>query len=198
MYGVVLPKIKKAREEHNLKPMKVPKCYYADLDPGNFVMENLKDNQFQLIKSKDNGKTCVTSLFTYLNCHAFSKGMDEGEVKAFIEALAEFHASMYFLMVQHPGGKAGFLNEHEGLKGVKQFDEATEAMMRRSADQTLDTIEAIVRDFMGNQTADKIAKFRPHAYKKWADGLCKPWGDFRTIVHGDSWFNNAMFRYGSI
>ena len=60
MYGVILPKIKKAREEHNMKTLKAPKCYYADLDPGNFIMENLKDNEFQLIKSKENGIRILT------------------------------------------------------------------------------------------------------------------------------------------
>ncbi len=55
MYAMILPKVQKAREEHNLKAIKLPKCYYADPDPGKLVMENLKDNEFQMIKSKENG-----------------------------------------------------------------------------------------------------------------------------------------------
>ena len=55
MYGVVLPEIAKARDKHQLKPLKVPRCYYTDLESGIFIMENLKENGFPLIKSKDNG-----------------------------------------------------------------------------------------------------------------------------------------------
>ncbi len=120
--------------------------------------------------------------------------MDEGEVKAFIEALAEFHASMYFLMMQHPGGKEKFCKDYEGLAGIKPFDENTEKMMRGNIEQTLTTIEAVVRDLVNDATADKIGRFKPLAYKKWVDAFSNPWGDFGTIIHGDSWFNNAMFR----
>ncbi len=120
--------------------------------------------------------------------------MDEGEVTAFVEALAEFHASTYFLMMKHPGGKEGFLEDYPGLSGVNPFDENMEHMMRSSIEQTLTSIEAIVRELVDDKTADKIAKFRPHAYGNWVDAFTLPWGDFATIIHGDSWFNNVMFR----
>ena len=56
LYGIVLPEVAKIRASHNLKPLKVPTCYYADRESGTFIMENLKDSGYQLIKSKEDGK----------------------------------------------------------------------------------------------------------------------------------------------
>ncbi len=120
--------------------------------------------------------------------------MDESEVKAFVEALAEFHASTYYVMSQHCDGKSGFLNDHKGLKCIKDFDPNHGAMMRQSNDHIQSNIEAIVRELVDDNTANKIQRFRPHAYDIWCEKFMKPHGKFQTIIHGDSWFNNAMFK----
>ena len=56
MYEVILPMIAKAREDHQLKPVKVPECFYTEDNPGIMIMENLKDQGFGGIESKENGK----------------------------------------------------------------------------------------------------------------------------------------------
>ncbi len=58
LYSVIIPMANKAREEHGLKPIKVPKCLYAEGDPGILIMNNLKDKGFGLIKSREDGE-CV-------------------------------------------------------------------------------------------------------------------------------------------
>ncbi len=55
VYSVVLPMANKTRVEHGLNPIKVPKCFYADINAGVLIMNNLKDKGLGLLKSKDDG-----------------------------------------------------------------------------------------------------------------------------------------------
>ncbi len=52
LYAIFLPMLDKIRKEHKLKPIKVPQCLYADIDPGTLIMENLKDKGFGLTKTR--------------------------------------------------------------------------------------------------------------------------------------------------
>ncbi len=136
---------------------------------------------------------CVVMFLS--NVKSRISGMDEGERIAFVEALAEFHASTHYLMSEHSEGKEGYLNDFEDLRCIKDFDATTEGMMKGSIHQGMGTLEAIARELLDDKIANKISAFEPHAYERWYEGFIKPYGHFQTIIHGDAWINNAMFRY---
>jgi hypothetical protein len=55
LYGIILPLIKKAREEKGLKPIQIPESYYCQHEPGVLIMGNLKDSGFDLLKNQKDG-----------------------------------------------------------------------------------------------------------------------------------------------
>ena len=118
-------------------------------------------------------------------------GMDHWERRAFLEALAELHASTYYLMSKHSGGMQGYLDEHQDLVYIKEFDPEEDVMMIKDC---VATLEALACELIDGKTADKIKKFEPHAFEKWHEAYIKPYGEFQTIIHGDAWINNAMFK----
>ncbi len=53
----------------------------------------------------------------------------------------------------------------------------------------------LVEEHHSKELADKIYKYKPHAFFAFFDAWMSPFGNFTTIVHGDAWANNAMFKY---
>jgi 5-methylthioribose kinase len=176
VYAVILPMINKTRMEKDLKPVKVPKCFYSEVDPGILIMENLKKADFKLIKSKE-------------------YGMDEGELTLFLEALAEFHAAMYHVMTTIEGDKATFLEKYPTLWGLNEMNPAIKGMFKESQQAVTDTIAKIAKEYFGQDVHDRMVAWKLNSFDIWYNTFLKPVGKFTTIVHGDAWANNAMFMY---
>ncbi len=122
--------------------------------------------------------------------------MNDSELKHFLEGLAEFHATNYFLATSHPGGMEGFFDDNECLKGVKPMDGSqVDAYLRAQCEGTLSTVIDICRNLNESEIADKIEKFKPYAFGKVKEAGKDVVGYFKTIIHGDYWVNNCMFKY---
>ena len=64
----------------------------------------------------------------------------------------------------------------------------------------IDNAIDIAKDYINHQAAEKVIKFKPKAFqifkKKFFDysEATDSKEGYQTIVHGDAWQNNAMFR----
>ncbi len=88
--------------------------------------------------------------------------MDEGEVKHFLEALAEIHASGYHLMATYQnGGKNGFLADFSFLKRIKTIGEGLEQGFKTAITTIMsDLAEAIAEEEeFGPEVSRKIKKY---------------------------------------
>ncbi len=167
--------ITKARKEKKLKTIKIPKCWYAECDPGILVMENLKDKGFGLINDS-------------------KQGFAKDEMKAFLEALGEFHASTYYLISTYPGGKDNFLAEHPTMKEMKSLGPEMEKSFKDGIDVMVEAVSDMCKTYVSEDLAKKVMQVKPYAFHNFNDAWLKTYGNFTTIIHGDSWANNAMFK----
>ena len=108
--------------------------------------------------------------------------------------MAEFHASTYYLCNSYPGGKDAFLADHKILKGLKPFDATTKKAWRQAVTQVLEGASWIAKEYLGQEIADKVMGMIPYSFNAFMDARLNPYGNFQTIIHGDSWANNAMFK----
>ena len=79
-YDVILPKLETERNEKGLEKLALPKCFYAHPDPGVLVMNNLKDDEFEMLKDKPSN---------------LRKLRQDDNIILFIKCLASLHASTY-------------------------------------------------------------------------------------------------------
>ena len=89
-YGVIMPLLEKERKIKGLGNLAIPKCFYTHPDPGVLVMNNLKDDSFDLRKNQP---------------ESMSKNLHEDATILFMKSLASFHASTHHLVEQT--GKEG-------------------------------------------------------------------------------------------
>ena len=89
-YGVIMPLLEKERKIKGLGYLAIPKCFYTHPDPGVLVMNNLKDDSFDLRKNQPEN---------------MSKNLHEDATILFMKSLASFHASTHHLVEQT--GKEG-------------------------------------------------------------------------------------------
>ncbi len=87
--------------------------------------------------------------------------MNEEEIKHWLEALAEFHASTYHLLTSYKnGGKDGFLADNPSLKGIRSIGGALEAGFKIGITTMMNDLGAALaeeKDF-GPEVANKIKK----------------------------------------
>ena len=88
------------RSKLNLKPLAIPKCSFALLDPGVFVMTNLKDMGYEMLKNQ-----IKDALF---------RGLQDSDLRLFLEALGSFHATMYRVLNEN-GGPETILEKYPTL-----------------------------------------------------------------------------------
>ena len=84
-YGVIMPLLEKERKVKELGNLAIPKCFYANSDPGVLVMKNLKDDCFDLRKNQPK---------------SMSKISQEDANILFLKSLASLHASTHHLVEQ--------------------------------------------------------------------------------------------------
>ena len=51
------------------------------------------------------------------------------------------------------------------------------------------------RDYIGQEAFEKMENFKHRAMSCFTKGFKEPYGDFQTIIHGDPWINNAIFKF---
>ena len=84
-YGEIMPLLEKERKVKELGNLAIPKCFYANSDPGVLVMKNLKDDCFDLCKNQPK---------------SMSKISQEDANILFLKSLASLHASTHHLVEQ--------------------------------------------------------------------------------------------------
>ena len=91
-YNIFQKQAMDLRSKLKLKPLATPKCSFASLDPGVFVMNNLKDSGYVMLKNQ-----IKDALF---------RGLQDSDLKLFLEALGSFHATMYRVLDENGGPEA--------------------------------------------------------------------------------------------
>ncbi len=71
----------------------------------------------------------------------------------------------------------------------------TEEMIKKNLGGAISNIDTLAKEYMEPSIADKFAAIVPKLWDIFTDGINKPCGLFRTLTHGDSWANNAMFKH---
>ena len=84
-YDVILPKLQIERSKRGLEKLPIPKCFFANPDPGAVIMNNLKDDGFEMLKNKP---------------EKFRRLYQEDHIILFLKLLASLHASTYHLIDQ--------------------------------------------------------------------------------------------------
>ena len=91
-YNILQKQGFETRSKFEMKPLAIPECFYACMDPGVLVLSNLKDLGFDLLKNQiENGML---------------RGLQDSDLKLYLEALGSFHATMYKVVEDNGGVKA--------------------------------------------------------------------------------------------
>jgi len=178
-YGVIIPLIEKERKLKGLGNLPIPKCFYANPDPGVLVMKNLNDDCFDLRKNQPEN---------------MSKISQEDATILFMKALASLHASTHHL-VEQTGGCKSFLDTYPDLKHIPTMpDEVQWEIFKKSLEATIEEGIELTKGQMNENSIIKLAKFKSIAWETVDNSYYETIGDYQTLNHGDAWQNNAMFR----
>ena len=93
------------------------------------------------------------------------------------------------------GGRDAFLEKYPTLEKVNQFSEESAAFFRKSTDDICENMGLIAKDFISAEAGEKLDAYKDRLWEEFDIGFFEPYGDFQTIIHGDSWANNAMYLY---
>ena len=55
-YTWLIPALQKTRSERNLKPLAFPKCLYSSLEDSILILENMKEQNYQVVEKKPESK----------------------------------------------------------------------------------------------------------------------------------------------
>jgi len=196
-YGVILPLLEKERKLKGLDDLAIPKCFYAHPDPGVLVMNNLKDNSFDLLKQNSLGNG--TS--------------QEEQIIIFIKALASLHASTHHLIEQN-GGKDSFLEAYPESHASPKMPDESAAVFKKALEDTIEDGIRMSKGQINENTENNLEKYKSIAWETRSEMALKnlgkyksiAWqtvddsyyysiGDYQILSHGDCWLNNAMFRF---
>ena len=178
-YVEILGQANELRSKMKLKSLAIPKCLYGLPDPGVLIMNNLKDLGYDLIKNQTGSKM---------------RGLQDEDLTLFLQALASFHAST-FQIIQESGGQDAFLQKYPTLANNLPLNKEFETMFKKEFNNNCENFALTARDFIDDKTSEKILKFKKKIWSCFEKGFHQPYGDFHSIIHGDSWVNNAMFRF---
>ena len=109
------------------------------------------------------------------------------------KTLCKQYKHLYLL---HIGGRKAFLNAYPEFNfKVSEMPHDSAIIFRRALESTVqDGIDITKNDINENATVNLI-NYKPIAWKTVDKSYHTSIGDFQTLIHGDSWQNNAMFRY---
>ena len=98
------------------------------------------------------------------------------------------------------GGVKKILDAYPSLERINPLKEDILAMIEKSILGSIDNAIDIAKDYINHQAAEKVIKFKPKAFQTfkkyffdYSEATDSKEG-YQTIVHGDAWQNNAMFR----
>lgn len=118
--------------------------------------------------------------------------MDE-KVTLFLEALASFHASTH-QMLASVGGIEAFLKNYPSLRQVNPMAPEFTTDWRSNMEGGLETTAKIAKEYINEEVSIKVANWKDKIWQTFYDGFFTPCGDYQTIIHGDAWQNNVMFK----
>ncbi|XP_046684248.1 uncharacterized protein LOC124370012 isoform X2 [Homalodisca vitripennis] len=150
----------------------VPKSYFSPIF-ATIVLEDLKQQGFKMADK--------------------SQGLDFDHCRLYVTAVAALHAVSYEVLKEHPEFIESIGKEKLFSHGL-QVTYGLQKMLRNGMRCLFEYIEAvdkfkkysnIIKDSSGSlyDTVAEVVKPREE--------------DFNTMIHGDSWTNNMLFRYGN-
>ncbi|XP_067005789.2 uncharacterized protein [Anabrus simplex] len=167
----ILPSMYKLLEE--VKPGEYQpfsaKCLYFGEDPVHFlVLEDLRHSGFTLVDRR--------------------KGMDLTHCTLALRTLARFHASSLALLEANPS----ILQNHQ----YSLYTEELREDLTPFYESPLKSLENTVLKWPGYEKyAEKIKNIRKNIYDRIMDTVRAKDGELNTLIHGDCWSSNMMFRY---
>eukprot|EP00096_Caligus_rogercresseyi_P011259 TRINITY_DN4377_c0_g1_i1.p1 TRINITY_DN4377_c0_g1~~TRINITY_DN4377_c0_g1_i1.p1 ORF type:complete len:441 (+),score=54.64 TRINITY_DN4377_c0_g1_i1:151-1473(+) len=131
-------------------------------------------------------------------------GLDKDHVECVLKWMAELHGTGYLLFKKYPGGHESWKKNNFFAEPIHSdfFDSASESILQVFYDNLSDLKngssknDAMIEDFI-----TKIKAFfndLPEGVtlsKKSRDLFYESRTEFKTLIHGDPWFNNMLFKY---
>ena len=177
-YNVILPKLNERLQAANQAPLRFPKIFYSSAEFGKevIILEDMRLRNFKMVDKK------------------FS--LDAAHAKLVIQEAARLHSAS--LLLQEHEQLESLHDKYEFLKNLflksecPFFHKAFEGVFVSCVNTT-----ATILSYFDKY--DKVAKVlrdsAPRAFEIMAtvgDGAAKP---FQTLIHGDCWTNNLLFRF---
>jgi len=176
-YENLAPKLQTLRTAAGLMPLKLPKVFYTNIDNGSIVMENLK-NKLSLVPKSP-------------------KGISRNCIEQLLVELAKYHATTYHFLQTVPGGIEKLLASKSFLqqKSTFEFFPSMKEMNKKYLVQIIDTASRIIARAGHEELSQALKQQESVAWEKQrrastASDDCK----FRTLIHGDFWYNNVMVK----
>jgi len=176
-YKNLEPKLQALRKAVGLEPLKTATVYYTNMEDGSIVMENLKKKFGLLPKSP--------------------KGIPNNCIEKLLAGLAEFHATTYHYLQTVEEGSEKLLEAHTFLKPKNLFEmnPAMEEMNKKFLVQSYTTASSIVLKAGHQELSQAVKKEEGLVFEK-ERAAAKPAKTckFKTLIHGDFWYNNVMVK----
>ncbi|XP_066976203.1 uncharacterized protein [Macrobrachium rosenbergii] len=179
VYQELIPLLNTEMTSLGLKPLRVPKCYYAACGPEKEViyLQDLRCCGFQI--------------------YSRQKVFDRAHTTLVLKELAKLHASSLLLQVTdgYEDLEAKFSILHKDCFDItKETIQLSKIILNRYIEKTL----AVLRD-IGNyeKAVDWLESLKPRAFELMMKQLNYN-TRFAVVCHGDCWNNNMLFRYDAI
>ncbi|EEB19407.1 conserved hypothetical protein [Pediculus humanus corporis] len=171
--GIILPRVHEMMAKVYPKQPKLwPDCYYYRGSPENIiVMEDLKLSGFVLGNR--------------------FQGLDYEHSSLVIESLAKLHATSFVLLQEKPETFENLIKIFSKVDNVEILQNTTEG-----------TINFLIEDMKSWNDFDKKSIYidklsKVEVLKRVLDVWKNNDGNLKVLIHGDSWLNNYMFKYGT-
>jgi len=174
-YAVLLPELNEILQANHQEAMRVPKFYHYSDEAGSQIMifEDMRERGFKL--------------FDRL------KGVDELHAELVFRELGRLHAAGKLLIESYGEQEAiAKFKLMEDASSLDEYKEMTDEYFTSSMVTGAELAENLGQKY--HRAAQVMREMAP-GVKETLNKLFEPKQPFATILHGDFWSNNILFRY---